>query len=177
MPPSRPRRSTATSTRNDSAVSTTKPIRDTELAAFLALLAARRSPRTVDAYRRDLARLAEFLGKPLAGATLAELEYYLAGLRAEGLSAATISRRTAAARSFFRHLQLLGPRADNPAAELALPPRVRRLPRTLSPGEVERLIAAANGVTPRALRDRALVELLYGAGIRVSEAVGLEKGG
>ena len=53
----------------------------------------------------------------------------------------------------------------------------RKLPRTLSPGEVERLIAAANGTTPRALRDRALVELLYGAGLRVSEAVGLERGG
>jgi len=158
-------------------VSTTKPIRDTELAAFLALLAAQRSPRTVDAYRRDLARLTEFLGKPLAGATLAELERYTAGMRADGLSAATIARRTEAARSFFRHLQLLGTRADNPAAEVVLPPRMRRLPRTLSPGEAERLIAAASGVTPRALRDRALVELLYGAGIRVSEAVGLEKGG
>jgi integrase/recombinase XerD len=54
---------------------------------------------------------------------------------------------------------------------------VRRLPRTLSPGEAERLIAAATGTAPRTLRDRALVELLYGAGIRVSEAVGLEKGG
>jgi len=162
---------------DDSAVSTTKPIRDAELEAFLALLAARRSPRTVDAYRRDLARLSAFLGKPLSGATLAELERYTAELRAEGLSAATIARRAAAARSFFRHLQLLGARSDNPAAELALPPRIRRLPRTLSAGEAERLIGAANGVTPRALRDRALVELLYGAGIRVSEAVGLEKGG
>jgi integrase/recombinase XerD len=54
---------------------------------------------------------------------------------------------------------------------------VRRLPRTLSAGEAERLIGAANGVSPRALRDRALVELLYGAGIRVSEAMSLEKGG
>ena len=54
---------------------------------------------------------------------------------------------------------------------------MRTLPRTLSPGEVERLITAANGVDPRTLRDRALVELLYGAGIRVSEAVGLEKTG
>ena len=150
---------------------------DADLDAFLALLAARRSPRTVDAYRRDLARLSAFLGKPLAQATLEELERYTAGLRAEGLSAATIARRAAAARSFFRHLQLLGTRTDNPAAELALPPRLRKLPRTLSPGEAERLITAANGTAPRALRDRALVELLYGAGVRVSEAVGLEKNG
>ena len=156
-------------------MSTTKPIPDPELEAFLALLAARRSPRTVDAYRRDLHRLSAYLGKPLARATLEELERYTAELRAEGLAATTIARRTAAARSFFRHLQLLGARTDNPAAELALPRRVRTLPRTLSPGEAERLIAAANGVGPRALRDRALVELLYGAGIRVSEAVDLDE--
>jgi integrase/recombinase XerD len=165
------------STPNDSAVSTTVPIRDPELVAFLALLAARRSPRTVDAYKRDLARLSEFLGKPLAKATVEELEHYTAQLRADGLASTTIARRTAAARTFFRHLQLLGARADNPAAEIKLPRRTRKLPRTLSPGEAERLIAAANGVTPRALRDCALVELLYGAGLRVSEAVGLEKGG
>jgi integrase/recombinase XerD len=162
---------------NASAVSTTAPIRDRELEAFLALLAARRSPRTVEAYRRDLARLSEFLGKPVAKATVEELERYTAQLRADGLAATTIARRTAASRTFFRHLQLLGVRDDNPAAELKLPRRVRKLPRTLSPGEAERLIAAANGIAPRALRDRALVELLYGAGLRVSEAVGLEKGG
>ena len=68
-------------------------------------------------------------------------------------------------------------RADNPAAELALPRRTRRLPRTLSAGEAERLIEAANGASPRGLRDRALVELLYGSGLRISEAVGLEKNG
>jgi len=158
-------------------VSTTGPTRDRDVEAFLALLAARRSPRTVDAYRRDLTKLAAFVARPLAEATIDDLERYTAALRAEGLSAATIARRTAAARSFFRHLQLLGTRGDNPASELALPRRVRRLPRTLSPGEAERLIAAANGVAPRALRDRALVELLYGAGLRVSEAVGLDRGG
>jgi integrase/recombinase XerD len=153
------------------------PTRDPELEGFLALLAARRSPRTVDAYRRDLARLAEHLGKPVGAATVEELEEYTAGLRADGLSPATIARRTAAARSFFRHQQLIGARTDNPAAAITLPRRVRTLPRTLSPGEAERLIAAANGVAPRALRDRALVELLYGAGLRVSEAVGLDRNG
>src|SRR5213076_2621113 len=78
-----------------------------------------------------------------------DLERYTAKLRADGLSAATIARRTAATRSFFRHQQLLGVRTDNPAA----------------------------AVQPRALRDQALVELLYGAGLRVSEAVGLDKAG
>jgi integrase/recombinase XerD len=150
---------------------------DRDVDGFLALLAARRAPRTVDAYRRDLAQLARFLGKPVAEASLADLERFTAQMRADGLSGATIARRTAAVRSFFRHQQLLGIREDNPAAAVALPRRTRRLPKTLSPGEAERLIEAANGVAPRALRDRALVELLYGAGLRVSEAVQLEKGG
>ena len=150
---------------------------DREVEAFLALLAARRSPRTVDAYRRDLAQLQAFLDKPVATASLDELERYTAQLRADGLSTATLARRTASARSFFRHLQLIGTRGDNPAAELQLPRRTRKLPRTLSAGEAERLIGAAGGVAPRNLRDRALVELLYGAGLRVSEAMGLEKGG
>jgi integrase/recombinase XerD len=155
----------------------TERIRDPELDGFLALSAARLAPRTVEAYRRDLEGLAEWLGRPLAEVTTEELERYLAELRAAGLSGATIARRVASLRSFFRHLVLIGAADANPAAELKLPRRTRRLPRALSPSEAERLIDAAAGTTPRALRDRALVELLYGAGLRVSEAVGLEKGG
>jgi integrase/recombinase XerD len=153
------------------------PTHDPELDAFLALLAARRAPRTVDAYRRDLLGLGGYLGKPIAKATTEELERYTAQLRADGLSTATIARRTAAARSFYRHLQLLGARDDNPAAALRLPRRPRALPHVLSPAEAVRLIEAAAGTQPRALRDQALVELLYGAGLRVSEAVGLDKAG
>jgi integrase/recombinase XerD len=148
---------------------------DAEFDRFLALLAARRAPRTVDAYRRDLRAFGEWLGGPIGRATPDDLERYLAELRAEGLAATTIARRVAALRSFFRHQMLLGSRGDNPTAELDLPRRQRKLPRTLSPGEAERLIDAAIGTTPRALRDRALVELLYGAGLRVGEAVALAK--
>jgi integrase/recombinase XerD len=155
----------------------TAPIRDPELDAFLALSAARLAPRTVEAYRRDLTGLAAWLGRPLASAQTEELERWIAELRAAGLSPATIARRVASLRSLFRHLVLIGAVAENPAAELDLPRRIRRLPRTLSPGEAERLIDAAAGTTPRALRDRALVELLYGAGLRVSEAVSLDKAG
>jgi integrase/recombinase XerD len=154
-----------------------KDLRDADVEGFLALLAARRAPKTVEAYRRDLTQLRGFLGKPVATATLEELERYTAQLRADGLSGATIARRTAAARSFYRHQQLLGARDDNPAAAIKLPRRAKPLPKTLSPGEAERLIQAAAGTQPRALRDHALVELLYGAGLRVSEAVGLEKAG
>jgi integrase/recombinase XerD len=158
-------------------VSTTPRTRDPDVEGFLALLAARRAARTVDAYRADLGRLADALGHSPASATTEELERWIAQMRADGLAATTVGRRVAAVRSFFRHQQLLGARVDNPAAELDLPKRTRRLPRTLSPAEAVRLIEAAAGTTPRALRDGALVELLYGAGLRVSEAVGLEKGG
>lgn len=166
------------STPSDSAASTTArtPAPDPAVKGFLSLLAARRAPRTVDAYRRDLADLAAFLGEPPAQASADGLQAWIADLRARGQAPTSIARRAAAARSFYKHLVLLGLREDNPAAELDLPRRRSRLPRTLSPGEVERLIEAANGTNPRALRDRALVELLYGAGLRVSEAVGLDRG-
>jgi integrase/recombinase XerD len=155
----------------------TAPTRDPELEAFLALSRTRLAPRTVESYRRDLEHARAALGSTLATVSTEDLEGYVAGLRAEGLSPSTIARRVAALRGFFRHQQLLGARSDNPAAALELPRRVRRLPRTLSAGEAERLVEAASGPAPRDLRDRALVELLYGAGLRVSEAVGLERNG
>ena len=150
---------------------------DPAVESFLVLSAARLAPRTLEAYRRDLADLAQFLDGPPADATTERLQAYVAQMRADGLAASTIARRTAAIRSFFRHQVLVGVRQENPAAELELPRRRRALPKTLSPGEVERLIDAATGVAPRALRDQALVELLYGAGLRISEAVGLDKAG
>jgi integrase/recombinase XerD len=153
------------------------PIHDPDVEGFLALLGATRAPRTVDAYRRDLTALGEYLDKPISESSLEELERYTASLRADGLATTTIARRTAAARSFFRHQQLLGMRDDNPAAALKLPRRPKPLPKTLSPGEAERLIDAAKGTQPRNMRDQALVELMYGAGLRVSEAVGLDKSG
>jgi integrase/recombinase XerD len=150
-------------------------ITDSDVESFLALLAVQRAPKTVDAYRRDLQHFAEWLGAAPSRSSLEDLERYLAQLRADGFSPATIARRIAALRALFRHLVLVGSREDNPAAELSPPRRRRQLPRTLSPGEAERLIEAANGVTPRALRDSAIVELLYGAGLRVSELVALDR--
>ena len=152
-----------------------KPTPDPAVEGFLALAAARLAPRTVDAYRRDLAHLAGWLGRSPEGASGEDLAAYVAQLRADGLAATTIARRLAAVRSFFRHQVLLGARGDNPAAEVELPKRRRTLPRTLSPAEAERLLEAAAGTTPRALRDQALAELLYGAGLRVSEAVTLDR--
>jgi len=150
---------------------------DPDVESFLTLSTARLAPRTVEAYRRDLADLCARIDVRPAEATPDQLAAYVALMRADGLAATTIARRVAAIRSFYRHQVLLGLRTDNPAAELDLPRRRRTLPKTLSPGEAERLIDAAAGTTPRSLRDRALVELLYGAGLRVSEAVGLDKAG
>jgi site-specific recombinase XerD len=148
---------------------------DPDVESFLLLLAARCSPRTVDAYRRDLAAFAGSLEGRVADATTEQIEAWLASLRAQGRASSTIARRLAAVRAFFRHLTLIGVRADNPAAAVSGPRRPRTVPRTLSPSEAERLVDAAAGTTPRAMRDHALVELLYGAGLRVSEAVGLVK--
>ena len=158
-------------------MSTTERTLDPDVEGFLALLATRRAPKTVEAYRRDLTAFAAWLDRPIGSVTTERLEQYIAELRAAGLSPATIARRVAAIRSFFRHQTLLGARGDNPAAELELPRRRRTLPRTLSAAEAERLVEAASGTTPRALRDRALVELLYGAGLRVSEATSLHRTG
>jgi integrase/recombinase XerD len=148
---------------------------DKSVDSFLALSAARLAPRTVEAYRRDLAHLSAWLDRSPTTASADDLAAYVAQLRADGLAATTIARRVAAIRSFFRHQVLVGARDDNPAAQVELPKRRRALPRTLSPGEVERILDAAMGTTPLAMRDRAIVELLYGGGLRVSEAVGLDK--
>jgi integrase/recombinase XerD len=150
---------------------------DSDLERFLLALAAQRSPRTVDAYRRDLDTLRCSRDGAPGDASLEELERWIATMRADGLAPSTIARRVSAARTYFRHPVLIGAREDNPAAAVSLPRRPRKLPRALSTAETERLIDAATGSTPRALRDRALAELLYGAGLRVSEAVGLEKSG
>jgi integrase/recombinase XerD len=111
----------------------------------------------------------------VGNASTEEIEAGLATMRADGRAPSTIARRLAAVRAYLRHLTLVGVRDDNPAAGIAGPRRPRTVPRTLSPAEAERLVDAASGTTPRAMRDRALVELLYGAGLRVSEAVGLVK--
>jgi len=149
---------------------------DPEVEGFFALLAARRAPRTVEAYRRDLTQLARWLGRPVGAAETQTLELWIAEQRAEGVAATTIARRVAALRGFYRHQLLLGARDDNPAQALELPRRARTLPRTLSAAEAERLIEAATGTSPRTMRDRALVELMYGAGLRVSETLALRRG-
>ena len=85
-------------------MSTTERTLDPDVEGFLALLATRRAPKTVDAYRRDLAALAAWLDRPVGQVTTEQLEQYIAELRAAGRTPATIGRRVAAIRSFFRRL-------------------------------------------------------------------------
>src|SRR5262249_59025070 len=110
-------------------------------------------------YRRDLEDFARVLGRPIAGAASEDIESYLAGLRAAGRTPATVARRLAALRSFFRHQTLIGAREDNPAAGIASPRRSRKLPRTLSAGEAEGLGAARDGGAPGRRPGRAPARL------------------
>lgn len=135
------------------------------------------SHNTVEAYRRDLERLAEDLadhGVELEAATAPELSAHLRRLRRRGLAPRTVRRALSSLRSFYAHLVTEGDRADDPAVNL-LPPRLlQRLPKVLSEEKVEALLAAPDVGEPLGLRDRAMIELLYATGLRVSELVGLE---
>jgi integrase/recombinase XerD len=138
--------------------------------AFLEMLSAERGARanTLDAYARDLEDARGNVRGGLAKAGAEAIEAYVASLTKRGLSAATARRRISALRQFYRFLLSENVRADDPASRLDAPKRARSLPKTLSVEEIERLIEAAE--TPR---DKALIELLYGAGLRVSELVSL----
>ena len=89
-------------------------------------------------------------------------------------SPATIHRKSACLRSFYRHLRREGLRDSDPTAGLSAPRRSRKLPHVLTRGEIERLLAQPSGTDPNALRDRALLELMYACGLRASEAIGLD---
>ncbi|HYN08616.1 MAG TPA: site-specific tyrosine recombinase XerD [Vicinamibacterales bacterium] len=136
----------------------------------------RMAPNTLDAYRRDLARLSEFAAaqrQPLTHLTRRDLEAFVRELMSSGLSAASTARLVASTRGFFRFLRLIGAVAANPAEDLQAPRAFAALPRFLSLEDVDALLAAPDTSTPRGLRDRTLIEVLYATGLRVSELVGL----
>ena len=141
------------------------------------------SRNTLAAYRTDLLQFGGFLserGREATSATTADLSDFLAGL-SEGngrapCSAATVNRKAACLRSFYRHLRREELIDGDPAAKLATPRRSRRLPRVLTYSEVRRLLAEPKGTEPTALRDRALLELMYACGLRASETIALEVG-
>jgi tyrosine recombinase XerC len=150
-----------------------------DLDAFLRHLALERrlSPRTVDAYRQDLESLAAFLdrsGIDLRGATYPLLRRWLAQLRTREYARTTIARRAAAVRAFYRFATRRGIVQRNPASLLVSPKLGTRLPNVLKAGEADDLVEAPMDDDAWGARDRALLELLYGCGLRVSEACGLD---
>jgi integrase/recombinase XerD len=147
-----------------------------KIETFLEMMAVERgaSPRTLDAYRRDLDDLVVFLGGDPATAQTQRLRGYLDHMNSAGLAPRTAARRLSCFRQFYKFLYAEGLRADDPSAALESPRLGRPLPKYLTAEEVERLLAAARGLKERAaLRAAALLELLYAAGLRVTELVSL----
>jgi integrase/recombinase XerD len=134
------------------------------------------SSLTITAYRRDLARLAGFLrtrGRTLETARAADLVAHLDVLRRGGRSPRTLARVLAAMRGVYRFGRSAGLLREDPAALLDTPRLPRRLPRALSKPDAAALVDSPGDDGPRAWRDRAMLELLYGSGLRASELVGL----
>jgi integrase/recombinase XerD len=146
---------------------------------FLDMLSAEAgaSKHTLAAYRNDLERAAETIAS-LGEALPSDIERL--GERWSDLAPSTVARRAAALRRFFGFLVDEGLRSDDPSAALPRPRLERPLPRILDEAEIERMFEAAedraSSGEPRALRNLALLELLYGSGLRASELVGLPRG-
>jgi len=133
---------------------------------------------TLEAYRRDLTRLAEFAsgqGKDVVALDRHDLEAAVRLSMTDGRSASSTARFVAGVRGFFRFLRVSGQIAVNPAEEIQAPRGVTGLPKFLSLEQVDALLAAPDTRTPKGMRDRALVEVLYATGLRVSELVGLRQ--
>lgn len=135
------------------------------------------SDNTVSAYRRDLERLGEDLGKrlheDLLSADSRALASHLREIRRAGLAPRTIRRALSTMRGFYSFLVESGERYDNPATNLLAPRLWPSLPKVLSEKQVESLLAAPRCDRPLGVRDKAMLELLYATGLRVSELVGL----
>jgi integrase/recombinase XerD len=146
-----------------------------ELLSWLAVEKGR-SPNTLAAYRRDLAAYSEFLtarGLRPGAVTEPVVEDYLAFLRAAGRAPASVARALVSVRSLHRFMEDEGQADTNPAGEVQRPKVPAGLPKALSEAEVASLLGAVTGVDAVARRDRAILEVLYGCGLRVSELVGL----
>ena len=146
---------------------------------FLAYLEFERglSRNTLDAYRTDLLQYGRFLeerDQSALDATPGDVSDFLEELTRNGASPATIHRKGACLRSFYRHLRRDGLLDTDPTASLSTPRRARKLPQVLTRGEVEKLLSQPHGTEPASLRDRALLEVMYACGLRASEAIGLE---
>jgi integrase/recombinase XerC len=155
-----------------------------QIGQFLQYLRVERgaSPHTLKGYREDLHALAEYLadgeGQSPApgGITTNELRGFLSALHEAGYAKTSISRRLASVRSFLKFGQREGWAKSNPAKALRNPRKSRKLPHFLTTEEVGKLLAAPKGDAAASIRDRAILETAYSAGLRVSELVGLNDG-
>lgn len=151
----------------------------TDIDDFIASLRFERSmaENTCAAYGRDLRFFAEFLGKrgvsESADVTRAEIDAYLGEEREEGKKSTTRARRMAAIRMWLKFLKERRYIRKNPAELIDAPKKAKALPKVLSEEETFRMLDAVSGKDPRELRDRAMLEVMYGCGLRVSELCAL----
>ena len=135
----------------------------------------RNSPHTVSAYRRDLSRFsAEFAGQKVDSVTTANIRDFLISLREQGLSPASVARSLSSIKSFFKYLCQDKQFQDNPAEILETPKRWRKLPDVLSSEDVDNLLKSPDLESVLGLRDKAMLEILYASGLRVSELINLQ---
>lgn len=133
---------------------------------------------TLESYSRDLARLHQWSAanqKSLLDLTRADLRKWIASLSRDGLAPASVARSVSAVRGFFKFLMLDGHIKRHPAEDLDTPQRFSYLPRFLTEDEINRLLAAPDVSTEEGIRDRAMLEIMYASGLRVSELVALKQ--
>ena len=135
----------------------------------------RYSPNTLAAYGRDLARFAQTVSEPLSAIRSHHISTYVARLHSAGLAPKSIARNLSSVRSFFRYLEAQRLLKSNPAASTRAPKARRRLPATLDTDQAARLFSF-EARTPIEKRDRAILELFYGSGLRLTELVGIDIG-
>ncbi|MCK9519082.1 MAG: tyrosine recombinase XerC, partial [Dehalococcoidia bacterium] len=152
---------------------------DAYLDAYLRELRAvgNRSPHTIRNYRNDIGQFlawCEEHGRDAFGIGRYDFRAYLAELRDGGMAAASVTRRTSTVRGFYRYLQREGVTEKDLLYGVTMPRKPKRLPKVLPPTVLTALLAAPDEETPAGLRDRAILEFLYGAGLRISELVSLD---
>lgn len=133
---------------------------------------------TLDGYGRDLARLESWAResrKPIQELTRQDLRKWISQLSREGLAPSSVARAVSAARGLFRFLMLDGHIKKHPTEDLDTPQRFAALPRFMTEDEINRLLATPNIAKEEGIRDRAIIELMYAAGLRVSELVSLKQ--
>src|SRR5215510_9236710 len=132
---------------------------------------------SLESYRRDLDRLqtwANKCGKQIYELTRPDLRKWIASLSREGLAPTSVARAVSATRGFFKFLMLDGHIKSHPAEDLDTPQRFAYLPNFLTEDEINRLLAAPDVSTEEGIRDRAVLEIMYATGLRVSELVNLK---